>query len=86
MRHSKPNIHSPNPSAIEQWKRNMLTLPDERFFEIMRNYLGKLKTPYNKHTLIRDLTAFLQKKETRRRIISLIDEGDAVLLTALYVI
>ena len=49
----------------------------------MRIYLGDVKTPFNKHDLIRTLTAFLRKPETAERILSLIDSKDARVLTAI---
>ena len=41
----------------------LLTLPDDAFFELIRNYLGPVKTPFNKHTLIARLVSFLRKPE-----------------------
>ena len=73
----------PDNDLVEQWKRFLLTCRDTSFFGIMRNYLGDIKTPFNKHTLIEKLIAFLRKRETRQRIISLIDEEDALLLNAI---
>jgi hypothetical protein len=72
--------------AEKRWKAAFLTLPDEAFFDILRNYLGEFKTPYNKHDLLENLRQFLLKKETRRRIIGLVDENDARLLTAISVL
>ena len=67
---------------IDSWKNNLLNLPDSVFFDIMRNYLGDLKTPFNKHDLMRSLTTLVSKKETKARIFSLIDHDDSRLLTA----
>jgi len=61
----------------------MVALPDDEFFAIMRNYLGKLKTPFNKHSLIDDLADFLLRDETEKRILSMIDEEDALILTSI---
>ncbi|HAK45080.1 MAG TPA: hypothetical protein DCO79_04060, partial [Spirochaeta sp.] len=68
---------------INSWKNNLLSLPDSIFFDIMRNYLGDLKTPFNKHDLIRSLTSLVSKKEVRNRIFALIDSDDSRLLTAI---
>ncbi len=68
---------------IEQWQRLMLTIPDGRFFDIIRNYLGKVKTPFHKPELIQRLSAFLLKEETWNRIFSLISEDDIRILTAI---
>jgi hypothetical protein len=73
-------------SSPARWKSSFLTLPDAAFFDILRNYLGDFKTPYNKHSLLESLEQFLRKPETRERIISLIDREDAKILTALEVL
>mgnify|MGYP005851577439 CR=1 FL=1 len=67
---------------IETWKNNLINLPDDIFFEIVRNYLGDLKTPFNKHDLVRSLYRMLSRKEIRERILDLIDPEDNRLLTA----
>ena len=68
---------------VERWRRTLLTSPDEQFFQIMRIYLGDIKTPFNKHDLIRSLTALLRNPETIDRIVSLIDSADARILTGI---
>jgi len=67
---------------IERWKKSIRELPEELFFSIMRTYLGRLSTPFHKHKLAERLAAFLSKEETIRRIIKLVDEDDARILTA----
>jgi len=67
---------------VDHWKKNMLTLPDADFFGIMRNYLGELKTPFNKHALIEELVVFLRRPATRERIVEQIDTRDAEILSA----
>lgn len=69
---------------LEQWKKIILSLDDNDFFDIMRNYLGELQTPFNKHTLIEKLLVFLSRETTVERIISLISNADAYLLTLIY--
>ncbi len=69
---------------ISHWKSALLKLPDSAFFELMRNYLGELKTPYNKHSILEGLEAFLRKKSIQERILSLIEEEDALILTAIF--
>ncbi len=71
---------------MEQWKSALLTLPDEVFFDIMRNYLGELRTPFNKHTLIEELSTFLRRNETQERILEHIDDADAEVLTAVHLL
>ena len=57
----------------EGWQRSVLTLPDAVFFDLMRNYLGDISTPFNKHALIERLVRFLKRKEIRSRIVALLD-------------
>lgn len=71
---------------IGLWKGSLLKLPDEVFFDIMRNYLGELKTPFNKHSLVEELSSFLRKPSTLERIVARIDETDARVLTAIEVL
>lgn len=68
------------------FKGTLLTLSDDAFFELIRNYLGPIKTPFNKHDLIAKLLAFLRKETTQEKIISLIDDGDAEILTAIWIL
>ena len=72
-----------NQQSYNRWKTAFLTLPDTAFFDILRNYLGEFKTPYNKHGLLEGLEAFLRRPDTRRRILVLIEPRDARILTAI---
>ena len=40
---------------MADFKSTLLTLADDAFFELIRNYLGPIKTPFNKHDLIAQL-------------------------------
>ena len=68
---------------LERWSRSLLTAPDDRFFRIMRTYLGNVKTPFNKHSLIKRLGALFRSEEVSDRMISLIDARDAQTLSAI---
>ena len=57
---------------MADFKSTLLTLGDDAFFELIRNYLGPIKTPFNKHDLIAQLMAFLRRDEIQDRIVSLI--------------
>ncbi|MBN2051347.1 MAG: hypothetical protein JW760_12920 [Spirochaetales bacterium] len=65
----------------EAWKSSLLTLPDQVFFTLMRNYLGGITTPFNKHDLIEKLTVFMRKETIQERIISLLDEKDRLIIS-----
>jgi hypothetical protein len=75
-----------NENSLSRWKSAFLTLQDTAFFDIVRNYLGEIKTPYNKHVLLGNLETFLRSHETRRRMISLLDRRDSRLLTAIHIL
>lgn len=71
---------------MSDFKSSLLTLGDEAFFELVRNYLGPIKTPFNKHDLIDRLHTFLRREAIRERIVALIDEEDAELLSAVWLL
>ncbi len=65
-----------------RWRSILLTLGDTAFFDIIRNYLGEVKTPFNKHELIGRLESFLLNGENQGRIVSLVDESERKILEA----
>ena len=73
-------------TEIDKWKKYIFSLPEQVFFEIIRNYLGDVRTPFNKHDLVDKLTAFLMKDETSSKVISLLDQSDAEMLTAVSIL
>lgn len=71
---------------ILQWRESLTTLADNHFFEIIRMYLGEVKTPYNKQKLVEELSAFLRKEDTKKSIVRLLTEDDLKILSAIYVL
>lgn len=71
---------------INEWQENIASLPDEKFFEIIRLYLGEVKTPYNKQRLIEQLAGFIRNEKNLNSIIALLDSFDIKILTAIYFI
>lgn len=57
-----------SPNDVIAWRETLVCLSDQHFFDLMRMYLGEIKTPFNKQRLIQDLSAFLRKPENRSRI------------------
>ncbi len=68
---------------LTHWKRTMLTLPDDTFFNIMRNYLGEISTPFNKHTLIDNLVHFLRRKSVQSRMNAFLNKKDKLVLSGI---
>lgn len=64
----------------------MEALPDDSFFNIIRLYLGDVKTPYNKQRLIQQLASFIREKNNLNNMLSLLDNFDLTVLTAISVI
>ncbi len=71
---------------MDDFRSSLLTLRDDAFFEIVRNYLGPVKTPFNKHDLIARLERFLRSEGVQERILELIDDDDAEILTAVWLL
>jgi hypothetical protein len=76
-------MKSPAFRSPAEWKSALLTLPDKAYFDLMRCVFGSIKTPFNKHRLMEELTAFLNRKEIQEIIGAYIDETDRRILTAI---
>ncbi|WP_191018086.1 helicase-associated domain-containing protein [Treponema zioleckii] len=72
----------PHAQKILEWRESMALLPDAHFFEIMRIYLGKIQTPFNKQKLIETLGSFLRKTENKQTIIKLLSLSDLQIICA----
>lgn len=70
----------------EDWRKIILSINDNSFFDLMRNYLGKIETPFNKQDLISRLINFFNNEQTKEKLLSMIDSEDASLLTAVSII
>ena len=72
----------PKVQRIIDWRESIALLSDNYFFEIIRMYLGEVKTPFNKQKLIEELGAFIRKEENRKTLISLLSETDLKIICA----
>lgn len=79
-------IRSGNVENIMLWRESLSVMPDSHFFDLLRMYLGEIKTPYNKQNLIENLSGVLRKEENKQTIISLLSKGDLELLAAIHLI
>jgi len=73
-----------NADDVIAWREALVRLSDQHFFDLMRMYLGAIKTPFNKQRLIEELSSFLRKKENRSHIIMCLDTFDLLVLSALH--
>lgn len=67
-------------NTINTWAEAIASLPDQQFFNIMRLYLGEIKTPYNKQRLASQLASFIKNSDNTKTIISLLDKTDLEIL------
>ncbi len=73
---------NPHAAKVLRWRESLSTLQDHHFFELIRMYLGEIKTPYNKQKLIEQLSAFIRREENKKVILQLLSENDCLLLSA----
>lgn len=64
------------------WRECLTKLPDSIFFDLMRMYLGEIKTPYNKQNLIQKLSSFLHKEQVQKTILMLLSPLECQIITA----
>lgn len=73
-------------NEIGRWQDAITALPDKQFFNTIRLYLGEIKTPYNKQRLVEQLASFIRNEDNTNSIITLLDEFDIKVLTAISLI
>lgn len=66
------------------WENWLRDLPEKAFFELYRNYLGPVATPYHKQDLINRFTLWLKNEDVQLRIARGIDKAEAEILSALF--
>ena len=81
MIENKPR-RSEHAKRVMLWRESFLFLEENHFFEIMKMYLGEIKTPYNKQKLIANLEGFLHKKENLVAIKSFLSDDELEIISA----
>ncbi|MDA3810318.1 MAG: hypothetical protein PF518_08315 [Spirochaetaceae bacterium] len=69
---------------IEEWRTIILSINDNSFFDLMRTYLGRIVTPFNKQDLINRLVNFFNRDLVKEKILKILDNDDAAVLTAIH--
>ncbi|MEM5947648.1 hypothetical protein WKV44_03730 [Spirochaetia bacterium 38H-sp] len=64
-----------------EWVDYLLGLPDKAFLNIIRNYLGRIETPYHKPRFIEKLEKYLSTAETQKAIEDLLSAEDRQVLS-----
>lgn len=81
-----PQELNPKAQRIIRWRETLSTMNDDRFFEIMRVYLGEIHTPYNKDKLIELLSSIFRKDNTKETILAFLSDFDIKIITAISLI
>ena len=68
---------------IAAWKSALLTLDDVPFFDLIRGYLGDIRTPFNKQRLVDELAGFLGRRENLQTLTAYLDATDRKLIAAI---
>lgn len=71
-------------TAIQHWRKMLSLYGDDSYFFLVRNYLGPVSTPFHKPALTDRLTTFFLNEQHQDRILSLIDDDDALILSAVW--
>ena len=69
--------------SVPFWQSALMTLPDAAFFDLMRSVLGTVKTPFNKHTLVQELSHLIIRPEIQENIAAYIDNNDRRIIAAI---
>lgn len=62
------------------WAASLLSADSELLLGAARNYLGPVRTPYDKREIVGRLAAFLRRPDVREAIVGLLDDLDARVL------
>jgi hypothetical protein len=66
--------------TIEHFQKSLARLNEKKFFEISRNLLGDVKTPYNKQDVIERLVSSLTNEELQDVLFSYTTEEEALII------
>jgi len=65
------------------WQDALMTLPNAAFFDLLRSILGTVKTPFNKQTLVEELSRLIISPEIQENIAAYIDLNDRKIIAAI---
>jgi hypothetical protein len=63
------------------WRLAIQSLSSEVFLDVVRTYVGPVKTPYRKHELLEELENFMRRPETIEHVVGLIGPADQALIS-----
>jgi hypothetical protein len=81
-------MNSPAPPLVDEalWSGALLSADTELLLGAARNYLGPVRTPYDKREIVGRLAAFLRRPDVRRAVLDLLDDLDARILGSFFLL
>jgi hypothetical protein len=71
---------------IELWEHSLALLNDEVYLDLVRNFLGKVPTPFHKPLLNKRMTTLFSSEEFVERVIQSLSELDRKILTSAFLL
>ncbi|MBO6177534.1 MAG: hypothetical protein J6O39_08345 [Treponema sp.] len=71
---------------IMEWQEALASYSDDYFFEIVRIYLGAVRTPFNKQNVVKLISNVLRKDENKKILLSYLTEDDVKIISAVKII
>lgn len=69
---------------LHRWRERLIRLPESTFLDLIRNYLGDVRTPFNKQDLLVRLEGFLASDTIKMRLLAVLNLQDRQLLSAIH--
>lgn len=69
--------------AVMDWRNEMMKIPGSQFISLMHLYLGEIKTPYRKETLLSAVSEFFKNQDVRNDLFARLDGTDSVIISAI---
>lgn len=72
--------------AVGLWEQSLTILSDKVYMDIVRNFIGKIPTPFHKPQLTKRLTNLFLNPDFRQNIVYLLSDQDKQLLSATHIL
>ena len=69
--------------AVMDWRNEMMKIPGSQFISLMHLYLGEIKTPYRKETLLSAVSEFFKNQDVRNDLFARLDGTHSVIISAI---
>lgn len=73
-------------TTLHAWEQSVAKIPDSVYLDIVRNFIGKVSTPFHKPLLTKQLSNLFTGKEFQNQLLLRLSDTDIRILTAMYLI